>query len=58
MSSVSHKVIYIVLRFPGNSARIFFILSILSEELEQVKFSNIVKMGKIHMALSKLRLTM
>ena len=32
--------------------------SILSEGLEPVKFSNIVKMGKIHMALSKLRLTM
>ena len=58
MRSVSHKVIYIVLRFSGNSpARIFF-SSIFSEGLEQVKFSNIVKMGKIHMALIKLRLTM
>ena len=61
MHSVSHKVIYIVLRFSGNSpATLFFhrFLPILSEGLEQVKFSNIVKMGKIHMALSKLRLTM
>ena len=54
MRSVSHKVIYIVLQFSGNSVRIIF-SSILSEGVEQVKFSNIVK---IHMALSKLRLTM
>ena len=62
MRSVSHKVIYIVLQFSGNSpVRILKnlrLLPILSEGLEQVKFSNIVKMGKIHIALGKLRLTM
>ena len=62
MRIVSHKVIYIVLQFSGNYAVIiyFFLqfLPILSEGLEQVKFSNIKKMGKIHMVLSKLRLTM
>ena len=62
MRIVSHKVIYIVLQFSGNYAVIiyFFLkfLPILSEGLEQVKFSNIEKMGKIHMVLSKLRLTM
>ena len=51
MRRVSHKVIYIVLQFSGNSpARVCFFLGflpILSEELEQVKFLNIVKMGKI-----------
>ena len=61
MCSVSHKVIYIVLQFSGNSpARISFFLQCLpisSEGLEQVKLSNIVKMGKIYRALSKLRLT-
>ena len=60
MRSESHKVIYIVLQFSGNSPTRVFVfllrfLSILSKELEQVKFSNIVKMGKIHIALSKLR---
>ena len=62
MCSVSHKVIYIVLQFFGNfPARIFVFLRflpILSEGLKQVEFSNIVKMGKIHWAVSKLRLTM
>ena len=62
MCSVSHKVIYIVLQFSGNYAvRIYFFLRflpILSEGLEQVKFSNIEKIGKIHISLNKLRLTM
>ena len=62
MRIVSHKVIYIVLQFSGNYAVIIYFFlrfsSIFSEGLEQVKFSNIEKMGKIHMVLSKLRLTM
>ena len=60
MCSVSHKVIYIVLQFSGNYAvRIFFSWIFADfERLEQVKFSNIEKMGKIHISLSKLRLTM
>ena len=62
MRCVSHKVIYIVLQFSENYAVIIFFLlrflPILSEGLEQVKFSNIEKMGKIHKELSKLRLTM
>ena len=60
MRSVSHKVIYIysasvLWKFSCQNLRF---LPILSEGLEQVKFSNIVIMGKIHRALSKLRLTM
>ena len=50
MCSVPHKVIYIVLRFSGNSpARVSFFLRflpILSKGLEQVKLRNIVKWGK------------
>ena len=40
------------------SCQNLFFSSILSEGLEQVKLYNILKMGKIHMVLSKLRLTM
>ena len=43
MRIVSHKVIYIVLQFSGNSLAQNLFLSILSEGLEHVKFSNIVK---------------
>ena len=50
MCSVSHKFTYIVLQFSGNSpSRVCFFLRflpILSEGLEQVKFSNIVKWEK------------
>ena len=62
MRSVSHKVTYVVLQFSGNSpARLCLFLRffpILSQGLEQVKFLNIVKMGEIQRAVSKLRLTM
>ena len=53
MRSVSHMGAYVVFQFSGNSpARLCFFyrfLPILSKGLEQVKFSNIVEIGKIQL---------
>ena len=62
MRSVSHKVIYIVLQFSVNYAvRFFFFLRFFADFERRIGASEIFehqKMGKIHTALSKLRLTM
>ena len=48
----------VLLKFSCHIMFFFQFLLILSKGLEQVTFSNIIKMGKIQRVLSKLRLTM